>query len=154
MKTAIDYCNESHIREYGELEQEHLDKLDHLRAIIEARTREGIPAQGDIVILHGFNRTDNKEVTYENGHLENDMYFLGPQYLTACTGATWPHVHASGNAQASGGYWISVPIGELRHVGTRRKMFWTWRDLPCGNGGVNFFATVNVWEYTDRDRIY
>ncbi|MFA5526339.1 MAG: DUF4121 family protein [Acholeplasmataceae bacterium] len=167
MEAVLARMNESHLREYGRLEEKHIAKIAALVSALERRlTGDPVPRAGDVVILHGHNR--DGDLTYNDGHLDPDYWGDRPGRLHACTQPMTPFValeveHGTGDARrddndlwwsTSGGYWITVPKAQLRHVGMRRKVFWTWRDRPCGNGGIRFEAVVNVWEYIDRERIY
>ena len=113
--------------------------------------------------MHGLNTSG--PVTYRCGHLEAGSWH-GPDSLSFCTQPYEPHIHTTGDmsgpnreplgqCMASGGYWGIVKKADLKHAGTAEKWFWLWgEDGPGASAGVHIRLPVNVWEYTDEERIY
>ena len=143
--------NGPHITQYGPLDQAAHDKVEAIATKMVGMRSEDHPADGDAVILHGHNRSG--PVTYNGGHLEVDRYGDDGS-LSFCTQPMAPYINRDGACEASGGYWGRVNTEDLKLVGTREKLFWTFRKGACAGGGIRFTVTVNVWEYTDTDTIY
>jgi len=157
METTLAYLhklNYSHENEHGPLTETERTKIDALRKLIENRSLAGIPAPGDIVILHGYSNADDKPVIHTGAHLEHAHIGDDAPQMSCCVHPYKPHVRDDGTMCASGGYWLAINPADLTHAGTREKEFWAWRSRPCANGGITFSAEVNVWEYTDIERIY
>ncbi len=157
METTLPYLhtmNRTHEREHGPLTETDRARIDTLRKRIENRSMAGIPAPGDIVILHGYSNADDKPVIHTGAHLEQGHRWYDTPHMACCVHPYKPHVRNDGSMCASGGYWLAIDPADLTHAGTREKELWAWRLRPCGNGGVTFSAEVNVWEYTDLDRVY
>jgi hypothetical protein len=64
-----------------------------------------------------------------------------------CLQATTPHLLDNGHTSTSGGPWVSIEPSNLRFVERAAANFWVFAGLPCAHSGVNFTATVRVWEY-------
>jgi hypothetical protein len=112
--------------------------------IIESSRNDLTPKVGDAVEY-----TDQYGNYSLNAHIEN----VEGDQLNICERAYLPFVqllHSGGfYTSASGGPWAHIP-NQLKKVGNRQKAFVIWgHSGACGNGAVQFYATVNLWEYVD-----
>ena len=154
----LEELNAGHIADHGAIRPRARELVDRLTAEIEARTALGRPAPGDVVIAIGWSNHRGEPVRYEHGHLQSGHllgYYAG-EMMSGCTRPyAEPHVSEDGYIESSGGYWFAVNPEDLKHVGTRKKLFWCWGvSFPQANGGIRFLALVNVWEYTNNEQIY
>ncbi|MEF9983732.1 MAG: DUF4121 family protein [Oscillospiraceae bacterium] len=107
---------------------------------------------GDIVEL-----TTKHGDYYKKAHIES--YNAETSSWSVCQEAYTPFViFNSGKTNiicnTSGGAWSGVP-NKLTLIGKRLKLFCDWGNCgACGNGAVNFQAEVNVWEYSEPNRLY
>ncbi len=63
------------------------------------------------------------------------------------TSDTWDHTDDKAFVSCSGGPAWYVKAAELKPTGrTQQAMFWCWKSLPTGNGGVYYKLAVPVWE--------
>ena len=44
------------------------------------------------------------------------------------------------------GSWLYLPVSELRYLRQEEKRFWDFGKGMYRMKGINFYATVNVWE--------
>lgn len=133
------------------LTDKDIQKVTAIRAGIEQRVAPGVvpvPMAGDAVIIEG-----KGGVCYQNGRMDESRWETDRMAL--CTKPYIPHIHPELTVSTSGGYWVAADNAQLIHEGTREVMFWTWgHNGACGGGGVHFTATVNLWRYTDTDKVY
>ena len=76
-----------------------------------------------------------------------------------CERASDPFIRLDGDngikCSASGGTWANIPSDRLVYVGREEKCFTDWGHCgPRGNGAVDFFAEVSVWEYIHPEPLY
>lgn len=105
------------------------------------------PAPGDMIIL-----PDGSRAVVDSSHFGIDFDDgEGPQVLAVCAYSVFrgdgsSRYNADGHVSASGGPCPFVPVNSLRYVGTTEQTFWKWADYPRGGGGVDYTATVNLYE--------
>ena len=140
--------NVAHVAQFGPIPQPVLDRCRELRDALQSAQSESGPARGDIVELTGKNGK-----FYRNGHIESFGGWEDDKWH-CCTGPQHPFVGLLKDGKpylsTSGGYWLSIAPEDFEYVGTRYKIFWTWRDSPQANGGVHFSVRVNVWRYSSE----
>ncbi|MBM7607256.1 hypothetical protein JOD29_000493 [Lysinibacillus composti] len=119
------------------------EKVNNLIDWIQNSRDNESPQIGDVVEY-----TNKYGNYYANAHIDrvtND----GQLYI--CESPYVPFIDTFGGkltTSTSGGAWHYIPKN-LRYVGKQRKKFCVWgHHGPCANGAVDFFAEVNVWEYT------
>jgi|GEM_PF-4706335 hypothetical protein len=137
--------NPSHVAAHGPLTPDVLERIRRVCAVVEARTARGEPAEGDVVVLRGTNKT------YPDARMQGGA-MLGDETgvtLAACQHPSTPYIAPDGSVDISGGPWRAVAVASLRPAGQREAAFWTWRSPGHHRaaGGVTFRALVNVWEY-------
>ena len=134
------------------LQQSDVDIANKYVEIIEkSRTDDEIQV-GDMIEL-----TVKYGDYYKHAHVEN----FNPETdnWSVCEKPSVPFVSLSKTkdnirCNTSGGPWSSVP-NNLNLIGKRKKIFKDWGHRGvCGNGAINFEATVNVWEYKQLDPLY
>ena len=116
--------------------------------IIENTRDDNHPQPGDIVEY-----TTRHGNHYRNAHIEK----LEDGLLSICECPYVPFVgEVNGRfyTNTSGGAWAGIPP-TLKLLGKRTKLFKDWgRWGATANGAVQFFATVNAWEYEEPDQLY
>ncbi len=114
---------------------EYVDMIERTRS-----TRE--PRPGDTICY-----TAPSGEYYPQAHIE---YIAdGKAYVCEQAG-----IHISRNDQniwgyhlaSSGGSWLYLPVSELRYIRQEEKRFWDFGKGMYRMKGINFYATVNVWE--------
>lgn len=132
-------------RKYGILPSD-IEKVNKYISVIEGTRDKDKPMPGDKLIF-----TDSMGFYYENAHIQQEKEDM----IEICEQPHTPFVSLHGkNAvrfSTSGGAWKSIPIKNLKYIGTAQKQFHDFGH--CGGapqGTVYFNATVNVWEYTEE----
>lgn len=123
------------------------DVINMYIASIEAERDVNTPATGDILIY-----TDCAGTYYEHAHIES----IHNGIATICEVPFIPYVSKITGGPihfcTSGGTWKDLSINKFKFVGTRKKTF----KLSSGindvfqNDTITFDATVNVWEYAEK----
>jgi len=126
-----------------------VDKVNRIINKLETSRDNEKPVPGDRIICI----SENGKTEYPNGHLE-DMNYLDEFGCHICVQPYIPHCGLSDGDyffSTSGGYWFQeTDISKFEYVGKATKEFWTWGNTPCGNGGIYFPATVNVWKLKNK----
>ncbi|MFW6015471.1 MAG: DUF4121 family protein [bacterium] len=90
---------------------------------------------------------------YKNAHVDK----IRDDELEICLSPYVPFVNENDgklSTSTSGGPWQGAPK-KLKYLGTKMKVFKDWGFVgPCGNGAVNFYAPVNVWEYKEDNPLF
>lgn len=129
---------------YRGVKQSDVDKANKLVEAIENSRSNITPQIGDIV-----NFTAENGNYYKNAHIQS----ISEEGLYICEIPHTPFVligHGNSiSTSTGGGAWDTIP-SDLKYVGKKEKNF---RDFgwygPSGDGAFDFFAEVNVWEYTE-----
>ncbi|WCK57363.1 DUF4121 family protein (plasmid) [Aneurinibacillus sp. Ricciae_BoGa-3] len=141
--------NESYDYEHR-VTQKDVDTVNQLVVLIEQSRSKTIPQVGDMVEF-----TDKYGEYYSHTHIETEE----GEELYICERPFTPFVGHKKDLSAfytstSGGAWTNIPKN-LKYVGKKEKAFVVWgHNGACGNGAVNFFAEVSVWEYSEGNHEY
>lgn len=98
-------------------------------------------SEGDIVILPGGRRKRIARI-YEDGsyQLTDSHSFFCDKVEDYFGRSLLGHVHLS-----SGGLDRAIN-NELEYVGSEDASCWTWKELPCANGGINLSVPFRVFK--------
>jgi hypothetical protein len=140
------------------LNQTDVDIVNRMVKIIENNSRGDKIAAGDIVEAHGYRPYEDKDVVYENAHIDT-LNYLDTFGTHICVKPYTPFVFDDDGKptfSTSGGYWFNEKNpNKFKHIGKRLKNFCVWgHNGARGNGAVYFQCLVNVWEYHNKELIY
>lgn len=139
---TLSKINQRFIGTHYWLKQSDVEMANELVAAIENTRTENRPQPGDIVIY-----TNEYGKYFSNAHIEtvNDDTI----YLFECA-STYLSVNNEGRVHccSSGGSCKGVNIKDLKYTGSQQeKRFWHFGSCgACADGGIDFYAKVNVWE--------
>lgn len=135
------------------INQSDVDMANKLVAIIESSRTNGQPQPGDALELY-----DKHGDYYGSAHIDRKSAYVDDAW-DVCERAYCPYVSPNDNetnivCDTSGGAWPQIP-NSLTLIGKRKKRFWRFGHCgACGDGGIEFEAEVNVWEYRAPDAKY
>lgn len=140
---SLKEINENYDNHHG-VEQSDVDRANQLVEIIENSRNNTLPQVGDII-----NFTAESGVYYENAHIqsisEEGIYISGVPHIPFVS-INEPKNNIS--TSTGGGVWETIPTN-LKYISKKEKEFCDWGQCrPCKDGAFDFFAEVNVWEYT------
>lgn len=138
---SLSKINTRFLSTHYKLIESDVDMVNNYVELIKLSRDTSMPVIGDIVRY-----TNEYGEYYENAHI--DIIDDGMAYI--CEHAN-PYINHSENGKisfmTSGGRWEYIPIDKCTYVGTEEKNFWHFGHCGgCADGGVDFMATVNVWE--------
>jgi hypothetical protein len=126
------------------------------------------PVPGDVIVMCNSNDSlipNGRRGIVDSSHRNLDFDDgKGPRLLTAFNVSGGPYggcafrgdgssrYNTEGYVSASGGPCPLVPIGECVFAGRVVQKFWKWLTVPQGDGGFEYTATVNVWNWTRKER--
>lgn len=145
---SLEKINGRYCRNYV-LRQQDVNMANKYVELIENSRKES-PCVGDIVEF-----TNEYGDYYRNAHIEN-IYDDGTAYICEQPYSPFIHTNKDGDGivcNTSGGAWERIPLGEMINVNVREKRFWDWGSVgACVDGGVEFEAYVNVWQYAKPNK--
>lgn len=131
--------------EHGLTDKDVIMCNNYIKFIEKTRNKK-MPKTGDILEL-----TDKHGNYYPCAHIQGKGW--EDDTLEICENAYVPFIVSTDKElklSTSGGAWCSVPLKDLKYKGKRKKLFCDWGTCgACAHGAVEFWATVNVWEYKD-----
>ena len=146
--------------EHGKCNEFDLQKVNNYIELIEESRNNSHPMIGDIV------QYTNKYGEYFSHAI---VEWTEDGQVGLCESGN-PSIHKSNDnwwgfgLSISGGAFPKVLLRNMKLVGKKDTRFWDFGHCgACGNGGIDFYATVNVWECNvneqkystkDRDKYY
>lgn len=125
------------------------DKVNKIIVLLINKLTLLTPSIGDKVILVGYKKSENKDIVYDNGHIES-LTWADMNKLNVCASPDIPCITERGNTSTCGGYWVQIEPEKLTLVGYASKKFWTWGfEGQKGDAAIYFEAPVKVWRYND-----
>lgn len=141
---TLSEINQRFLSAHYELLQIDVDKANECIELIEKSRTTEKPMHGDIVRY----TTENGEY-YAHAFIESIQD--GQAYI-----AEHSSVYAYANEEfengfscqvSAGGAFHNIPVDQMVYIGTEEKRFWHFGHCGgCADGGIDFYATVNVWE--------
>lgn len=141
---TLSEINQRFLSTHYELLQTDVDKANECIELIEKSRTTEKPMRGDIV-----------RYTTENGEYYAHAFIESIQDGQAYT-AEHSSVYAYANEEfedgfscqvSAGGAFHYIPVDHMVYIGTEEKRFWHFGHCGgCADGGIDFYATVNVWE--------
>ena len=141
---TLSEINQRFLSAHYELLQIDVDKANECIELIEKSRTIEKPMRGDIVRY----TTENGEY-YAHAFIESIQD--GQAYI-----AEHSSVYAYANKEfengfscqvSAGGAFHNIPVDQMVYIGTEEKRFWHFGHYgACADGGIDFYATVNVWE--------
>ena len=119
---------------------------EYVKLIEESRDAT-MPKAGDMLQY-----TNKYGEYYDDAHIER----IEDGEANICEGASVSIHKTNDNTEiafsSSGGTWHYIPINKFKYIGKAQKRFWDFGHCgACADGGIEFFATVNVWEYNENE---
>ena len=131
------------------LTQDDVDKVNEMVRNIERARSNRMPKIGDRLIYvsrHG---------DYTNNALIEKR---DKEKLALCVNPFIPFVHFDSGTislNVSGGPFTSMRPEEAKYIGWTKGAFKVWGHCgACGNGTVQFYAQVGLWEYREANPLY
>lgn len=141
---TLSEINQRFLSAHYKLLQIDVDKANECIELIEKSRTTEKPMRGDIVRY----TTENGEY-YAHAFIESIQD--GQAYI-----AEHSSVYAYANKEfengfscqvSAGGAFHNIPVDQMVYIGTEEKRFWHFGHYgACADGGIDFYATVNVWE--------
>ena len=140
---TLSKINNRFIGTHYKLYQSDVEIANELITMIENTRSVQTPKPGDIVRY-----TDEQGSYYQYAHIED----IKENTANICENGN-TYIGKSNNnlgfyLSTSGGAWHDIDINKMVYLGTENKPFWTFGHCgACADGGISFYANVNVWEY-------
>lgn len=138
---SLSKINQRFISTHCFLRQSDVDMANELVIAIENSRTEAKPQPGDMVVY-----TNKYGEYFPCAHIETvseDKIYLCEMANTYLSTEN-KKVYCS----SSGGTWKHIDIKDLKYTGQQQeKRFWHFGSCgACADGGIDFYAKVNVWE--------
>lgn len=141
---TLSEINTRFLNAHYELTKSDVEKVNTCIELLEKSRTIEKPMQGDIVRY-----TDENGEYYAHAFIESIQD--GQAYI-----AEHSSVYAYANEEfengfscqvSAGGAFHNIPVDQMVYIGTEEKRFWHFGHCgACADGGIDFYATVNVWE--------
>ena len=141
---TLSEINQRFLSAHYELLQTDVNKANECIDLIEkSRTKEK-PMRGDIVRY----TTENGEY-YAHAFIESikdgQAYIAESSSVYVCANEKFQDGFSC--QVSAGGAFHYIPVDHMVYIGTEEKRFWHFGHCGgCADGGIDFYATVNVWE--------
>lgn len=140
---TLSEINQRFLSRHNSLEQYDVDMANNFIRLIETSRSKKTPKAGDLVLY-----TNEYGDYYSSAHIEEiengKVHLCEQASVYVCDNSS---VSEGFICSSSGGTWSSIPVEKFYYVGTKEKRFWHFGHLgACADGGIDFYATVNVWE--------
>ena len=125
-------------------------KVNTLVDEIENDRNSSLPTYGDIVKYTDKYGSHYGKASVQPAH--NGFTKDGQINLCQSGGHSFYYNHS---CDTSGGPWTNIDRKHFKLIGKATASFWTWGYMgACGNGGVDFNASVNLWECNLNEQAY
>lgn len=138
---SLSEINQIFIGTHYWLKQSDVEMANELVEAIENTRTENKPQPGDIVLY-----TNEYGDYFSHAHIETaDEDTI---YLCECANTYISVSDEKVYCSSSGGTWKYINIKDLKYTGSQQeKRFWHFGSCgACADGGIDFYAKVNVWE--------
>lgn len=141
---TLSEINQRFLSAHYELLQTDVDKANKCIELIEKSRTTERPMRGDIVRY----TTENGEY-YAHAFIESihdgQAYIAESSSVYACANEKFEDGFSC--QVSAGGAFHYIPVDHMVYIGTEEKRFWHFGHCGgCADGGIDFYATVNVWE--------
>lgn len=124
---------------HWKIEQSDVDMVNEFIELI-GKSRSTTPKAGDIVQY-----TNEYGEYFSNAHIESveDGVIYLCEHANTYISKDDKEIHCN----SSGGTWKHIEVDKLKFIGTTERRFWHFGHCgACADGGIDFYATVNVWK--------
>ena len=133
--------NSSFIKAHYKIDQSDVNMVNELIKNVEESRSVSTPAPGDVVEY-----INEYGDYFSNVHIETvvgQTIYLCERASTYISKSDENNISCS----SSGGTWKYIEIGKLEYVKTTERRFWHFGHCGnCADGGIDFYATVNLWK--------
>lgn len=141
---TLSEINQRFLSAHYELLQTDVNKANKCIELIEKSRTTEKPMRGDIVRY----TTENGEY-YAHAFIESiqdgQAYIAEQSSVYACANEEFEDGFSC--QVSAGGAFHYIPVDHMVYIGTEEKRFWHFGHYGgCADGGIDFYATVNVWE--------
>lgn len=138
---TLGVINSRFLSAHLEINQSDVDMVNELIKNVEESRSASKPTPGDIVEY-----INEYGDYFSNAHIEA----IEGKTINLCERASTYISKSNENTlfySSSGGTWKHIEIDKFEYVGTTEKRFWFFGHCgACADGGIDFYATVNVWK--------
>ena len=141
---TLSEINQRFLSAHYELLQIDVDKANECIELIEKSRTTEKPMRGDIVRY----TTENGEY-YAHAFIESirDGQAHIAEHSSVYAYASEEFENGFSCQVSAGGAFHCIPVEQMVYIGTEEKRFWHFGHCgACADGGIDFYATVNVWE--------
>ena len=122
------------------INQSDVDMVNELIELIEKSRSVIVPMPGDIVQY-----TNKYGEYFSSAHIETVTD--GVIYICEQASTYLSKTENGVACSSSGGTWSHIEISNFEYIGTTERRFWHFGHCgACADGGIDFYATVNVWK--------
>ena len=136
--------NQRFLSAHYELTESDVEKVNTCVELLEKSRTTEKPMRGDIVRY----TTENGEY-YAHAFIESiqDGQAYIAEHSNVYLQAHEKFENGFSCQVSAGGAFHYIPVDEMVYIGTEEKRFWHFGHCGgCADGGIDFYATVNVWE--------
>lgn len=138
---TLSEVNPGFTRVHWKINHSDVDMVNEFIELIEKSRSSVVPMPGDIVQY-----TNEYGEFFASAHIEtveNGIIHLCERANTYISKSEENGISCS----SSGGTWNHVEIDKFKYIGTMERRFWHFGHCgACADGGIDFYATVNVWK--------
>lgn len=141
---TLSKINQRFLSAHYELTESDVEKVNTCVELLEKSRTTEKPIRGDIVRY----TTENGEY-YAHAFIESikdgQAYIAESSSVYVCANEKFQDGFSC--QVSAGGAFHYIPVDHMVYIGTEKKRFWHFGHCGgCADGGIDFYATVNVWE--------
>lgn len=141
---TLSKINQRFLSAHYELTESDVEKVNTCVELLEKSRTTEKPIRGDIVRY----TTENGEY-YAHAFIESikdgQAYISESSSVYVCANEKFQDGFSC--QVSAGGAFHYIPVDHMVYIGTEEKRFWHFGHCGgCADGGIDFYATVNVWE--------
>lgn len=138
-------------RRHGNVNNNDLENVNDFIFLLKNERRDNMIHAGDVIEY-----TNEYGEHFPTAHVERIN--MEDNTVNICEHAnTYIFKNENNNicCNSSGGTWHNIPLDKLTYKGTTERLFWFFGHCgACVDGGIDFYTSVNVWEYSENKEPY
>lgn len=146
----LNAINSRFINAHGDVKLSDLKTVNKYIDLIRMTRNNNIPQVGDVIAY-----TSEYGDYFPMAHIEKINTEHNTAYICECANS---YIYADKHnivCHSSGGAWHDVPLDKLIYKGAKKRNFWFFGHCgACADGGIDFYANVNLWEYNENEEPY
>lgn len=146
----LNTINRRFTNRHGDINTSDLKTVNKYIELIRLTRNKEMPQVGDVIAY-----TNEYGEYFPTAHIEKIDIEKNTAHI--CERAN-SYIWADENkivCDSSGGTWVNIPLDKLTYKGIQERKFWFFGHCgACADGGIDFYTSVNLWEYNANNEPY